>query len=260
MAIAKIMFKAQIIYRFDVATSVLTSLGQILFAWLIWGAVFIGRDTVGGFTLQAMLLYYVVSTLIASLDLSWSVSEDVSTQIRGGTFSKFMVIPTNPQWHVLAQTTGATAYYALFAFPVIVISGFLFGAGGAMLSLLPVLIGLIMIPLGIVFILSYHYFIGIMAFKFQDISFFRHMQSAIIQFAQGGIIPLNLLPEPTLNILNLLPFPHVLFTPTMLLTGHMDWKDGLFSLGILSFWTIGIVAAGQLTFKRLRIKYDGVGI
>jgi len=258
--VAKILFKAQLAFRFDVAMTALETLGRVLFAWLIWGAVFIGRDTVGGFTLQAMILYYVVSSFLASLDLSWGVSGEVSERIRGGTFSKFMVIPSNPQLHFLAQTMGTTAFYALFALPVAIFSGFLFGADTLVLSPIPIFIGVIMIPLGMIFITSYHFFIGLLAFKFQDVSFFRHLQGSIIQFAQGAMVPLILLPVFVLNILNVLPFPHMIFTPTMLITGNMGTEEGLYSLGVLALWTIVMLVVSQITYNRLRIKFDGVGV
>jgi len=258
--IAKIFFKSQMAYRFDVAITALEAIGRVLFAWLIWGAVFIGRDTVSGFTFQAMLLYYVVSSFLLVLDNFTSVSSEVSGRIRGGTFSKYMVIPANPISHFWAQTFGIAAYYSIFALPIVVLSGFLFGAGAFTPSPMVVLCALIMIFMGMTFMVSYHFFIGLLAFKFNDVVFFLHLQGSVISFTQGGMIPLNLLPEAALNLLRLLPFPHAVFTPTMLLTGNMDLMDGLSSLGVLAFWTIGMAMVSQFAYNRLRIKYDGVGV
>ena len=260
IAIAQILFKAQIIYRFDVAMTALETIGRVLFAWLVWGAIFEGREVVGGFGFEAMLMYYVISSFLSSLDKSWVIGEEVSSRIRGGTFSKFMVIPAHPQAHFLAQTFGATAYYALFALPVAVFSGFVFGASGNVGQAVNVVLGITMIPLGMVFMVTYHYLIGLMAFKFQDVWVFRYCQSAVVQFAQGGFVPLNLLPVMALGVLQLLPFPHVVYTPTMLLMGKMDLQEGLFSFCMLVVWTSVMLVVAYLTYNRLRNKYDGVGI
>ena len=258
--VAKILFKTQLIYRFDVAMTALETIGRVLFAWLIWGAVFAGRNTVKGFYFEAMLLYYVVSSFISTLDLSWNVSGEVSQGIRGGTFSKFMVIPANPLAHFLAQNFGAASYYALFALPVAFISGIMFGARACIGNPAAVILGLTMIPIGTAFMVMYHFFIGLLAFKFQDVTFFRYMQSTVINFIQGGYLPLNLLSDNALSLIRLLPFPHTVFTPAMLIIGRMDFYDGLFSMGVLAFWTTAMLAVTQLAYKRLRVKYDGVGV
>jgi len=257
--VAKIMFKTQLIYRFDVAMTVLENIGKVLFAWLVWGAVFDGQGTIGGFHFEAMLFYYVVSSFISTLDLSWNVSGEVSWQIRNGRFSKYMVIPVNPKVYFLAKSLGTSAYYALFALPVAVICGMLFGVEVRIEQISVVLLGLIMIPIGTAFMVMYHYFIGLLAFKFQDVGLFRYVQATIIQFTQGGFLPLNLLPDVAFQIIRLLPFPHVVFTPTMLIMGRASLQEGLFSLGILIAWSFGLIVAIQIAYQRLRVRYDGVG-
>jgi len=260
MAFSKIFFKAQIIYRFDVAVTAIEALGRILFAWLIWGAVFAGRDVVGGFTFRSMLLYYVVSSCIATLDICFGVSSEINHEVRNGLYTKFMVIPINQQLYWLSKNLGVVSYLAMFVLPVALISGWLFGAGGYAGQPAAAILGLLMIPLGLAFMVTFHFFIGIHAFKFHDVGFFIYFQSALVQFTQGGVIPINLLPDTVLNILRLLPFPHVIYTPSMLLIGGMDFREGLFSAGVLIVWLAGMSAAAQFAYKRLRIKYDGVGI
>lgn len=115
LEVAKILFKAQIVYRFDVAMTALATIGAVLFAWILWGAAFSGREAIGGYTFQTMLSYYVVSSFISSFEKSNGICFEVSERIRGGTFSKYMAIPANPQLHFLSQSLGASAYYAMFS-------------------------------------------------------------------------------------------------------------------------------------------------
>jgi len=258
--LAKIFFKDQIIYRFDVSISAVETVGRLLFAWLIWGAVFAGRDVVGGFTFEVMLLYYLVSSFIATLNGTMlGVSGEISHEIRNGNFTKFMVIPLNPQLYWLSQNFGVVTYLAMFILPVSVIGGFVFGTGGFVFQ--PALfLGLLMIPVGLAFMVSFHFFIGILAFKFQEVGFFLHIQHEVVNFVQGGVVPLVLLPAAALDVIRLLPFPHVVFTPAMLIIGQMDLREGFVSLGILVFWLAAFTVIAQVTYHRLRVKYDGVGI
>lgn len=260
LAVAMIFFKSQLIYRFDVSMSMLGTVGRVLFAWLVWGAIFADQDNVGGFHFEAMLLYYVVSSFIATLDVCFGVSGEISHEIRNGNFSKFMVIPINPQLYWLAQNYGVVFYLALFALPASIVSGLVFGAGGYIGQPAAIFLGLIMVFMGLTFMVTYHVFIGILAFKFQDVGFFLHFQSTIIQFAQGAFLPINLLPYTMQQLIRLLPFPHFVFTPTMLFIGKMHWYEGLHSIGVLAIWLIIMTMAAQAAYQRLRVKYDGVGV
>ena len=260
-AVLKIVFKTQLIYRFDVALTAASTLWRVLFAWILWGAVFSGRETVGGFTFQAMLSYYVVSSFLASIEMSDGVSGEVSERIRGGTFSKYMVIPTNPQGHFLSQSLGASGYYALFSVMAAALCTLVFqiklsfsAEPGAILC------ALAMILMGLIFMGSYQFFIGVLTFKFQDIEFFTHVQGALITFFTGTIVPLSLLPGAVLEALRFLPFPYVNYTPAMLLTGQIGIGEAVFGLAVLSVWTAGMLIVSHLTYNRLRVKFDGVGI
>jgi ABC-2 type transport system permease protein len=260
-AVAKTLFKTQLVYRFDVAMNALEIAGRVLFAWLLWGAVFDGRETVAGFTFPVMLLYYIVISFLASLDMSGDVSREVSSMIRGGTFSKFMVIPANAQWQFWAQTMGAATYYAIFGMAVTLVCAALFRIKPLFTAdPAAIVCAVILIPLGLTFMVCYHYFIGILAFKFHDISFFLHVQSAALEFVTGGVVPLILLPASVMSVMRFLPFTHVVYTPSMLLLGKADMSEGLLAAGVLAVWTLGMALVNQFVYNKLRIKYDGVGI
>ena len=93
LEIAKTLFKAQMVYRFDVVMTVICTLAKILFAVVLWGAVFDGHETVAGFTYGEMLSYYIIAAFLSQIEMSEGVSGEISGRIRDGTFSKYMVLP-----------------------------------------------------------------------------------------------------------------------------------------------------------------------
>ncbi|MGF7144196.1 ABC-2 type transport system permease protein [Anaerotaenia torta] len=258
---AKIVFRSQLVYRFDVAMTALATIGRILFAFILWSTIFAERETVGGFTYQEMLSYYLISSFLASLEMSAGVSGEVSGRIRGGTFSKYMVIPSNPLYYFMAQNFGAVGYYAIFSGIAAMLSLAVFRITPGITSEWPVILcAMAMIPLGLIFMVVYQFFIGILAFKFQDTGFFLHIQGALLSFATGTIVPLSLLPDPVFWALRFLPFTYVSYTPTMLLTGKMGLQEGVAGLTAIMIWVAVMVLLVHITYRRLRIKYDGVGI
>ncbi|MCL2058233.1 MAG: ABC transporter permease [Oscillospiraceae bacterium] len=260
-AIGRILFKAQSAYRFDVLMTATGMIWRIVFAWILWGAIFTGREMVGGFTHSAMLSYYVVSSFFATMEMSYGVVGEVSARIKGGTFSKFMVIPSNPQLHFLSQTVGASVYYGLFAALAAVAGTLAFRIDMIFTgNLFNVFLALATFLLGTVFMNSFQFFMGLWAFKYHDTIFLTHVPAMIISFFTGELVPLSLLPGGIAGALRYFPFTHVVYTPTMLLTGGMEAREGAIGLVALAAWAAVMATISQFAYGKLRKKYEGVGI
>jgi ABC-2 type transport system permease protein len=259
--VAKILFKCQIAHRFDVVMSALASAGMVAAAWILWGAVYAGQAEVGGFSRDAMLAYYLAASFLASLERSSDVMFETNDRIRGGTFSKFMVLPADLRLYTLAQTVGETGYIALFSLPVVALTALLLGIRPQFApDLTRLLGGAAMAGLGIVFMNAFAYVVGLMAFTFGDVGFFIHLQGNVIQFATGAMVPLALLPGGVLAALKLLPFPYVNYMPAMLITGLAEPGELWRGLAVLGAWTAGMLWLGKALYGRFRVLYDGVGI
>ena len=261
MEVFRISFKMQIIWRFDVAMTMVATVARIVAAWILWFTIFEGKEIVGGFTFEAMLSYYIVGSIISSIDFSNQVSGEVSWLVKDGGFSKHMVTPMNPMGFFGSMVGGESAFHLGFSLLVAVVCSVVFRVNIILTTdAVPILLAVLMILIGLAFMAGYHYFIGIMAFKFLDIGFFTHIQSSIIAFATGSMIPLSLLPSGIVNTLYFLPFAHVVYTPAMLLTGQIGATKGLAGLCVLLAWTAAMLIVAQTTYTRMRTRYDGVGI
>lgn len=236
------------------------SITKILFAYILWGAIFDQRDTVADFTFQTMLSYYVISSFLSQIEMSEGVSRELSTRIRGGTFSKYMVIPANVQGYFLAQTAGTTAFYLIFDLLATVIWVTLFHiqlAFTTMAMLISLALGMVL--LGLVFMVQFNFFLGILTFKFQNIDLFLMIKGNLLAFFTGTMVPLALLPEPIFTAMRLFPFYYVTYLPSMLLIGR-NGREAIPGLLILSAWNLVFLAANKMTYNRLRVRFDGVGI
>ncbi|WP_254211160.1 ABC-2 family transporter protein, partial [Clostridioides difficile] len=90
--VAKINFKVQLIWRFDVVVNMVFTIVKILFAYILWKAIFGENKIVSGFTFNSMLSYYIISSFLAGIDMSKSTSEEICNRVKLGTFSKYMII------------------------------------------------------------------------------------------------------------------------------------------------------------------------
>lgn len=258
--IAKIVFKSQLAWRFDIAVNVLFTIVKIVFAYLLWDTIFANRDTVGGFTFHSMLSYYIISSFLSQLDMSDGVSSEISSRIRGGTFSKYMVIPVNIQGYFLAQTAGSSVFYLIFNLFAAIIWIFIFRIKFAFTAdPLFILAALALVVLGLVFMLQLNYFLGLLTLKFQDIYLFLMIKSNLLLFITGTMLPLVLLPDIVVEIMRYLPFYYITYLPSMLFIGR-NGEEILYGLLLLPSWIVFFAVINRFTYERLRVRYDGVGI
>ncbi len=261
LEVFRLSFKMQLTWRFDVVMTMVATVARVLAAFIIWRAVFGSRELVGSFTFQSMLSYYIVSSFLYALDVSRQISGDVSELIRVGRFFGHMVTPMNPFGYFGSRAAGESSFHLGFSLLAAFLCAVLFQIR---ITLTPdiacIALAALTVLLGLFFMACYHYFIGILTFKFVEINFFLYIQANIMAFAVGSMVPLSLLPEKVVLVLRCLPFTHVVYTPAMLLTGQMGYEEGLFGLAILSGWAVLMLLISQRTYGSLRKKYDGVGI
>ena len=257
----RLSFKMQIVWRFDVAMTMAATFGRIIAAWILWQAIFSANTQIKGFSFAAMLSYYIISSILSSIDFSHQISGEVSELIQSGAFSGYMVTPMNPLFFFSSMTAGESVFHLGFSFLAAVICAVIFRMNIIITpDTVNIILALVMIFIGLAFMSCYHYTIGVLTFKFIDIDFFMYIQGSIIAFVTGALVPLSLLPDSVLFVLRFLPFTHVIYTPAMLLCGQVSACEGLFGLALISIWTLIMFVIAQYAYNSLRVKYDGVGI
>lgn len=260
LEIAKIAFKTQLTWRFDIAFNMVFTIIKILFAYIIWGTIFGEREFVAGFTFHTMLSYYIISSFLSQVEMSDGVSREINTRIRTGTFSKYMTIPANVEGYFIAQTAGTSAFYLLFNFTAAVIWIFIFRIKFVITTNIAfILPASFMIILGLLFMVQLNFFLGILTLKFQDIQLFLMIKNSLIAFITGTMLPLSLLPEGIITVMRFFPFYYITYLPSMLLIGQNETEITT-GLCVLTIWLLLFVIINKLTYRRLRVRFDGVGV
>lgn len=258
--VAKITLKEQLNWRADVAFNMMFTVTKVLFAYLLWGAIFNGRETVSGFTFHSMLSYYTISSFLSQLEMSDRISDELNTQIRNGTFSKYLVLPIQVEGYFTAKGMGMVAFYLFFDLAAAFVWVVLFGIQLVFTREWMVLLcAAILIVLGLLFMVQLNFYLGILTFHYPDIQTFLMIKNNMMELLTGSIVPLVLFPEAVIHGMKLLPFYYVTYLPSMLLTGrcHDEAVPGIF---ILLVWCIGIQVLISFTWRKYCRTYDGVGI
>ena len=258
--VAKINFKGCIIWRFDILANLLLTVTKITFAYILWKAVFGENDVIGGFTFYSMLTYYVTGAFLSGADMSKKISTEICTRVISGTFSKYIIIPVNIQIYFMAQNFGRLIFYlllniiSLFTWIFVLQIRFTFTNNAYSLG-----IAAVMALLGLIFMTEFQFFIGILSFKFLEISMFRIIVDNVMVFITGAAIPLSLLPEAVTVVMRVFPFYYIIYLPSMLVIGR-NGNEALSGLIIIFAWVLVFFIINNLLYKRLRVLFEGVGI
>lgn len=260
MEVTKLYLKMQFVWRADVVFHMLFTVTKILFAWLLWGIIFRDQNMVAGFTFDGMLSYYIISSFLTQLEMSSGISEEISSRIRNGTFSKYVILPIKIENYFLAMEVGVIAFYLLFDMAAALIWIFVFQIRFAVTrELFMLCCGLCIILLGLLFMVRLNYLLGILTLKYEEISTFLMIKNNLMALVTGSIVPLVLFPETVVRVMKLLPFYYVTYLPSMLLTGRCR-EEAVPGIVILLIWCGAVQAAIRRTEKKYMRLYDGVGI
>ena len=256
----KILFKSQLAYRFDIIMNIVLTVSKMLLAYVLWSAVFETQDIVAGFTLNSMMSYYIISSFVAQLDQATGTGWHIAEDIRNGSFSKYIIKPMDTFGYFTAHTAGVSLFLLIFNLLAAILWVLIFGVEFSMTNdVLMILQAVVLILLGLLFMVQLSYFIGILAFKVLDVTIFMLIKDNISEFVKGSLIPLTLLSPAIIGVMKLFPFYYVTYLPTMLLLGR-NGNEALQGILILVCWIVLFRFINLYTFKRLRHRYDGVGI
>jgi ABC-2 type transport system permease protein len=100
---------------------------------------------------------------------------------------------------------------------------------------------LVSLFLGVVISFLFDFIFGMLAFYVKNLWGIGFGKFALVRLLSGALIPLVFFPKPIQNILNLLPFKGMIYTPVMIFLGKYQSQEMLMSMMNQVLW-IGILA------------------
>jgi ABC-2 type transport system permease protein len=236
---------------------------ELAVAYFLWVAIFreTGREEIGGFSLEAMIVYYLAAILLGKVVRGEERDLSISTDIYEGGLTRYLLYPTSYFGFKYAEHLGSL----LPAFVELVV----FGAIGLYVvdfppdvHITPATIAMAAVSVAVANLLHF-----LLIYPLQGVAFWADnvwSLNVMFRFASqmlGGLfLPLTLFPEWARALLDLLPFKYLFFVPTTTLMGKVppgEWAVGIaISLG----WCAALALVARVVWRRGRLVYTGVGI
>ncbi len=256
LAIFRLGLAEAIAYRTALFVWILASCFPLV-ALALWAGM-AAKSPVGDYTQADFVGYFVTAFLVRQLTSSWVVW-DLDRQIRTGELSTLMLRPVHPLVHHLVANIAALPVRLLLALPLGLAVLLFVGAGTLDTSLVtltmivPALVG------GWLIVFISQVIIGCLAFWVTSATGIYDFWLGFFVVLSGYVVPISLMPEGVVAVVDLLPFHASFGFIVELATGKLATGEAWRGLGVQWVW-VGLHALmARLCWRRGLRVYGAVG-
>ncbi len=222
---------------------------------IVWQAIFVGKDMVGGYTYSQMAIYYLLVFILRTI-LSVYPSE-ISVFIRTGELNMFLVKPMGMLGYLL---TGEIAW-KIVRLSFLVIAVFLlviFVLGNVNLSKLIIDSPFLWASIIIGFLLNYYLkaCVELLAFWIGETDGVRMSFYILETFFAGSFLPLTLMPSFVNNISRFLPYQYFYYFPIQIILGKTSQYESVINLIISVAWLAFAFMLSKIMFSQGLRRYS----
>jgi ABC-2 type transport system permease protein len=241
-------FSNQLAYRSEVWLRLLGNFVTILIQAAIWKAV-IGSGSVDGITVEQMITYSIINTLLYALLLN-GISGKVDDSLKTGAIASELVKPLSYPLYLLSDGLGGSIYQLMFTVvPSFLIAWLCFGvlppASGVHLA---AFIAALFLALVISFLLGY--LVSLIAFWFMNHFALTWTMGGLITIFSGSFLPLWFFPSSWESVAKMLPFQYLGYVPAALYLGTIPKAAIVEVLAEGLVWTAVLLGLVQWLWSR----------
>jgi ABC-2 type transport system permease protein len=222
----------------------------------LWTALFLNRETLGGFGKESYLAYALWGAFLARISVNWMYEFRMMQEIESGSVSSVLVRPMSFFEYYLFQLLGYKLMSSCISL-VFPIAACYFFKLPMLIERLPVMLLLVTFYLVLVQLLSF--ITATLAFHLNKTHSFTMAKNLGIWLLSGELIPLDLFPKFFASILILLPFSAGVYVPVGYITGRVEFDIVLQSFASIA---VSIVICSLIAWRMWHwglSKYVGTG-
>lgn len=246
-------------YRGEMVVWTLVDAFPLLSMLLLWVSVYRYGNQIGDFSLNTMVTYYVVGSILFRLTEA-HIEEEVIRQINSGEIAKFFLRPLNAKvYWITAELGWKLMSFFLTLVPITTLI-FLFKPEWLQFhSWYQVAVIAIFALFGYIIDSCFSLLISAMTFFFEQGNALSHAKWAITALLGGSALPLSMYPDKLEGIIRLTPFPLLFATPMEFYLGIRPAAELLPQIGLGVFWALALMAIVTVVWERAEQEFTAVG-
>ena len=234
------------------------TLVSITIAYFLWTAIFTENQTqtMNGFTLPKMMMYYLVAPLVFRA-LQGESTGYISAEIYEGGLNKYLIYPIS---FILYKKITYFTHSSFYLSQILIIALICKTTFYPQISLFFVFVCLVATLISCLVYFAMSAILEMLAFWADNIWSLSVMLRLIVSALGGAMIPLAFFPDWATSLLRFTPFPYMVNFPIALFFGEVTIADFFLDISILILWYAFFMLIGQYVWKKAQFKYSGVGI
>lgn len=266
--ILRIALEERLVYRGDFALGTLMRFLPIITQIFLWWAIFqsLGQGStadiqVSGYSYTDMVAYYLLTMLGRAFSSMPGLASGVALQIRSGEIKKFLLQPVDlVGFLLLSRIAHKLAYYSVATLPFALVfflcRGF-FKQGWPDLDTLAAFVLSLLFGFLLGFFLETS--IGLIGFWFLEVSSLLFIYMLLSFFLSGHMFPLDLIPTPWSQLIDLMPLKYLAYFPAAVFLGKIPQEKLAMELCIEAGWVVFFIFLSRFLWNRGVRRYSGFG-
>jgi ABC-2 type transport system permease protein len=250
------------VYRGDFALGTLMRFLPIITQIFLWTAIFEASEKteIRSYTKNTVIAYYMLTMISRAFSSMPGLCGGIALQVRNGEIKKFLIQPLDMLgFMLLSRVAHKAAYYTIAIVPF----AFVFFLCRDFFDVWPDAQVLIAFCLSLFmgFLLGFYIeaSLGLVAFWFLEVSSLVFIYNLLSFFLSGHMFPLDLLPGWAHDIVKLLPFQYLAYTPAAIFLGKLKGPELWTSLAVEACWLLAFIVLARVMLQRGIQRYSGFG-
>ena len=253
--------QSNLVYRWNFAIRGFFSLFHLTAVFILWTAAFVGRDSLGGFSLNETLTYFVTLLVLQFFISAFNEDYQISEEIRQGLINQFLLKPINYFIYRFSIFVAARLVSGgLILIPLLVAMPFIHDSLAFPTEPWRWAVGLPAMLLSALIQFSIAYCFGLLTFWFLEIQGFVILSMAIETVLGGQMFPLDLLPTWAYQIAKCLPFYYQMYFPAAIFTGRISDPTAIAQGFVIQIgWVLALLFINHWLWVRGLRRHTAVG-
>jgi ABC-2 type transport system permease protein len=252
--------QSNLVYRVNFALRGFFSLFHLAAIFILWSAAYMTQDTLGGFSLNQTLTYFVTLFVLQFFISAFNEDYQISEDIRNGLINQFLLKPINYFGYRFSIFIAARLVSgALVLIPLAVALPVLYDSLTFPAEPWRIAAGVPAMLLSAMIQFSIAYCFGLLTFWFLEIQGFVILSMAVETILGGQMFPLDLLPDWAYALAQWLPFYYQMYFPAAILTGRIGLPEIQQGFMIQSAWVVILLIFNQWLWARGLRRHTAVG-
>jgi len=260
LAFLSITLKDALVYRARSFIWFLADVIPVTTSIFFFSAIFSTTNTVGKYSFQSILVYYLMVLSMEILVIShpeFAIAEDINH----GFLATYLIRPLSYLKFYAANELAYKMVRLLFFIPFMVIVLLLVPQGNYSIQISLYNLATFL-PMFILAFCGFYFLkviIGFMAFWFTEIWWLIGFIEILDMLFSGLLIPLDLLPLTFQKIATFLPFKYFIYVPSQLFITSLSPTQTLMNLGIQVLWLVILALLAKFVWRKGLETYASFG-